>query len=892
MEQEQSNPEGVNPQQQVAVGDAAREAVAVAAGSGDECAPEEGVHGEENASKRQKLDDDNAQHQQHQHALGQLQALTEQLTALQQVQAGGTAQGGESASHAAMPMHAPTGTPGVGLHLLAAAADSLGLGLAGQEHGAALNAVLMQLLQQGADQGAAVASASTGPSAEADAEVRAALATLAGMLPASLVAQLLGTAAAGASGHGADAPLSAAEALAALLPTGSQPATSALAPPENGGMLSAATQPGDAPWPQSFGVDGGTGQQQAGAGQGPARPAARRRQGDSMNLKVTFEGEGLRLSDGRIHMPLAFVAKNFPETEFPIDAEVDLYINEECIKKRCSVKMLRYDHKSQTRCGNHWITGHQRYIKNYKDVRLLALEMMLTGRLKILMSANGTWTLDDKLAGAAGAGPSVPLLAAPLGPPGPAGALGGGGGDGSGSGDALAVAMMLQQLAPPGMLLPDLAVLAQAQPGGPTAAAAALALLGGGGGAGMDPASLAALTTALSQQQPSGGAASASADAAAAGPVADAAAAEGDAVHTPGQLGVAAALATIEAMRAAQARQAEARGAAGEGGSSSGGEGSGSGDGEGGDLARAAAAVAAAAAANGDLQALLQACAPHGTAWHSGAGGAGSSSGSGDAGGALSALLADGVLPGPLADGTPGAAESLLGGDAGGGGDIAQELLAALQDASASGGADLSALLGLLGGAGDAGPGSSGLGGGDFGPGRGGMYGGDFGPGGLRMGGGDFGPNSSGMGGGDVGPGGSALGGGDVAGRGSSPASAAGGAGTGPVRVDGRGGSRCGPQPPRLYDGRVHVPLVVMQQHFSDAVFPLVVSVVVVINQVVVADNVSARIVRYKKHKRPDHFNFWITGLQKTLQRFNDVRQAGVFYEAENKLRVNLLAAS
>ncbi len=97
--------------------------------------------------------------------------------------------------------------------------------------------------------------------------------------------------------------------------------------------------------------------------------------------------------------------------------------------------------------------------------------------------------------------------------------------------------------------------------------------------------------------------------------------------------------------------------------------------------------------------------------------------------------------------------------------------------------------------------------------------------------------------------------------------------------------------------------------------------------------------MQYKKHKRPNHFNFWITGLQKTLARFNDVRQvrawgesfdspwpllsqqraeqrehlwalgllrprlsspsnsslalqAGVSWEAENTLRINLMAAT
>ncbi len=56
-------------------------------------------------------------------------------------------------------------------------------------------------------------------------------------------------------------------------------------------------------------------------------------------------------------------------------------------------------------------------------------------------------------------------------------------------------------------------------------------------------------------------------------------------------------------------------------------------------------------------------------------------------------------------------------------------------------------------------------------------------------------------------------------------------------------------------------------------------------------ESVKARIVKYKKHKRPNHFNFWITGLQKTLAPYNDVRQAGVAWEGEGHLRVNLVAA-
>ncbi|MEW5316398.1 MAG: hypothetical protein WDW38_007774 [Sanguina aurantia] len=95
---------------------------------------------------------------------------------------------------------------------------------------------------------------------------------------------------------------------------------------------------------------------------------------------------------------------------------------------------------------------------------------------------------------------------------------------------------------------------------------------------------------------------------------------------------------------------------------------------------------------------------------------------------------------------------------------------------------------------------------------------------------------------------------------------------------------------PRLYDGRVHVPLNLIHEHFPDAEFPAPVNTTVFINDVCVGQSIPARIVRYKKHKRPDHFNFWVTGLQKTLAKYNDVRHAGVAWEAGNTLRISLLA--
>ena len=48
----------------------------------------------------------------------------------------------------------------------------------------------------------------------------------------------------------------------------------------------------------------------------------------------------------------------------------------------------------------------------------------------------------------------------------------------------------------------------------------------------------------------------------------------------------------------------------------------------------------------------------------------------------------------------------------------------------------------------------------------------------------------------------------------------------------------------------------------------------------------QARIVKYKKHKRPNHFNFWITGLQKTLQHYNDIRQVSAYLDLDRRCDV------
>ncbi|PNG99911.1 hypothetical protein TSOC_014316, partial [Tetrabaena socialis] len=99
-------------------------------------------------------------------------------------------------------------------------------------------------------------------------------------------------------------------------------------------------------------------------------------------------------------------------------------------------------------------------------------------------------------------------------------------------------------------------------------------------------------------------------------------------------------------------------------------------------------------------------------------------------------------------------------------------------------------------------------------------------------------------------------------------------------------------QHPRLYDGRIHVPLSLITHNFGNQEFPITIQTTVVINNEVVGNSVQARIVKYKKHKRPNHFNYWITGLQKTLSKYNDVRQAGVTMEPNCQVvRVNLVAA-
>jgi hypothetical protein len=73
--------------------------------------------------------------------------------------------------------------------------------------------------------------------------------------------------------------------------------------------------------------------------------------------------------------------------------------------------------------------------------------------------------------------------------------------------------------------------------------------------------------------------------------------------------------------------------------------------------------------------------------------------------------------------------------------------------------------------------------------------------------------------------------------------------------------------------------------------FPVNISAIIYVNGNSLGEAAAAKIVKYKKHKRPDHFNFWITGLQKCLSVYNDVRLEGVAFESEGCLRISLVSS-
>ena len=51
-------------------------------------------------------------------------------------------------------------------------------------------------------------------------------------------------------------------------------------------------------------------------------------------LQVHIEGEGMKLADGRIYVPLPFIHKNFPEESvWPVVLQADVYVNNECIRE-------------------------------------------------------------------------------------------------------------------------------------------------------------------------------------------------------------------------------------------------------------------------------------------------------------------------------------------------------------------------------------------------------------------------------------------------------------------------------------------------------------------------------------------------------------------------------
>lgn len=46
----------------------------------------------------------------------------------------------------------------------------------------------------------------------------------------------------------------------------------------------------------------------------------------------------------------------------------------------------------------------------------------------------------------------------------------------------------------------------------------------------------------------------------------------------------------------------------------------------------------------------------------------------------------------------------------------------------------------------------------------------------------------------------------------------------------------------------------------------------------------DVRIVAYKKHRRPDQFNYWITGLQSVLKHHSDVRVSYVDWSQDKQM--------
>ena len=197
----------------------------------------------------------------------------------------------------------------------------------------------------------------------------------------------------------------------------------------------------------------------AGGGAGPSQRAPRQSQPRKSYEKAHNDGEGMKLADGRIYVPLPFIHKHFPEEAvWPVAMHADVYMNNECIRECHPVKVARSQNKTRRHgLGNHWVTGHQKLSKSYKDVRMQGLGMdEQTGRIKIMLSASGTW----EEAGMAGpSGPGSSFAPSPLG-----GNVGGMGLFNSPGGAAMALVAQLllaqqqpQLQAPQGAVSPEMA---------------------------------------------------------------------------------------------------------------------------------------------------------------------------------------------------------------------------------------------------------------------------------------------------------------------------------------------------------------------------------------------------------------------------------------------------
>jgi hypothetical protein len=73
-------------------------------------------------------------------------------------------------------------------------------------------------------------------------------------------------------------------------------------------------------------------------------------------------------------------------------------------------------------------------------------------------------------------------------------------------------------------------------------------------------------------------------------------------------------------------------------------------------------------------------------------------------------------------------------------------------------------------------------------------------------------------------------------------------------------------------------------------VFPMTTSADMYLNGDLMAEGVVVRVVRYQKHKREGHYNYWITGHQKLVRSCNDLRVLCVEFLTEGRFKICFVA--